>query len=173
MRLDEYLEGALGRLRDDVGSYIEWLKVRNKRNYRKVGFFGLIRLLMPVVESTAKVYKLSPAQFMSDRLNVPAAHVMWQMYRNPLIHGDSPDYVEYKGRRVGWGISFIGKKHRVQKGHVGIDPFYLYKQLETFLNNAISEAEDRVVNITVGMEFITPTGGVEKELEKYCERGGG
>jgi len=49
----KYLRDILHRLRDDVGVIIGAVEVHNKAHKDKIGFFPLVRMVMPIIEVIA------------------------------------------------------------------------------------------------------------------------
>ncbi len=153
-----YLIQVKGRLENEVGSYLFFLNQRitdtikaQKPPIPGIGFFGGIRLLMPVIDGLSEVLLKNSKKDtreksirLLERLKIPFPSLVWFLYRNSLIHTDKPSSLVYKKNGVGWRIS-IGLLNEVnQKGILPIDIKKLYEALMIFIDNEIDNAKGNV-----------------------------
>ncbi len=166
MRKCDFLESALHRLNDDVGSYFEMLEEFNQKSDRKVGFWASLRIIMPIIEAISHVVGETPQEFMAKHLNMEVPYVTWDLFRHSLIHGDYMHHATYNGKTVGWGIAFIGVGHVVGQGHIGVDPVYLYKSLKTYLEEEVKKNDQTIVEIEIGVIYQNPKSEIINDFLK-------
>lgn len=144
----EYLQGMLGRLENEVKHYLDSCWENNQKDGRSIGFWGMVRLLCPVIESFGQVkypeirrsWEYS-AKVLKD-LDVPYPKISWKLFRDCLIHGDEMlNVINDKDELYsGWNITFGG-------GHLGnhlqptIDVDKLYYDLYSLIDNEIKNAD--------------------------------
>jgi hypothetical protein len=57
---------VLNRLNDDVGPIIKCIEEHNKKAENKIGFFPIVRIMMPVIEVVASSEGRMPQKLMKD-----------------------------------------------------------------------------------------------------------
>lgn len=166
MKKVEFLEAALHRLTDDVGSYFIMLEDFNKKSARKVGFWASIRMIMPIVEAVSHVVGETPQKFLENHLGVSTGHLAWDLFRHSLIHGDYLQHAKYGTKEVGWGVAFIGVDHVIGNGHIGIDPIVLYKKFREYLAQEVAKNDQTEVEIEVGVLYTNPKQEIIDDFAK-------
>lgn len=139
----EYLLAIRDSLIQDVDPYIRLCEERGR-----MGHWGMIRLLMPVVESIGyaqygylgEPYKYA-AQILKD-LKLPYPHLTWLLLRNHLLHRSDLPHIAYEEeQRTYWGVGFIN----FDEGHDGIDAAInidikkFHWDLRSYLDNLVSK----------------------------------
>lgn len=162
----EYLQHALNRLNDEVGTYFEMLEEHNKKSERKVGFWSSIRILMPIVEAISHIVGEKPQDFMGNHLDIKTPYLVWDLFRHSLIHGDYLQHAKYQTKDVGWGVAFIGVGHIIQSQHIGIDPIYLYKKLKEYLELEVAKNDQTIIEFEVGVIYQTPRQKIIDDFDK-------
>jgi len=151
----QYLKKIKSRMENEVGTYFDMLTNYNKLELRKIGFWSTIRLLMPIVETTAKTLGKTPQEIL-HQMDVKTPHLVWEMFRHPLIHGDQLSHIKYKDREINWGLTLgsgKGVSHIIMHDHIGLDLNYLYSRLLTLLSDEISKNDETIIKIEVGIIF--------------------
>lgn len=158
MKKADYLRGAKGRLENDVGPYFDKLsELAAEKKY--VGFWGTARLIFPVIEATADViYRKTGAkedrpQRLLRKLDVPYPHLVWQMYRNSLMHSDYLVSIRHNGKKIGWSIGYGMNAHIIKEGSIHIDTRKLYDDLLAFLESEANLAGNKSVYAKTGIHF--------------------
>lgn len=175
--LNQYLCGIRDRLRNDVGEYLELTKPYRVKG-RAVGYFALPRLMMPIIETLAKVYyprdkegrnyKLAIIKFIRLKLDYKFPYLIWAMFRHPLIHGDQPSVLIYGKNTVYWTLMFGAKDHVFERGHINFDLNKLYNDLEDFLIKEIRKNHKKMIWREHETQFIKPGKEIKKEFNKIC-----
>ncbi len=150
----DYLQGVKSRLENDVKVYIEAIEQEATRG-RFVGFFGIIRLLMPTVEAIATtVYRGERrTQRLLEKLGFEYPELVWQSFRHSLMHNDHLGEIRYRGHRITWGTSITGMDHIMAHGQIHIDSKRLYEDLITFLDSEIAATSSTHVYVKVGVKY--------------------
>lgn len=165
-----YLKDIRGRLRDDVGTVLEYLNVHNRQALRHkeriIGFWSSLRMLMPVVEAVAKACGMKPWELLSKHLEVDAPSLAWQMFRHSLTHGDLIGYVKYRSKVIRWGVSMSGVKHEIGNGKIYLDVYTLYDKLVEYLNTEIAKNDQTIIEVAVGVNYIKPKQYILDDLNK-------
>ncbi len=140
-----YLHDMHERLQRDVGFMLECLEERNKQE-PQVGFFAMVRAVMPIVETLAISEGRYPSDVLAD-LGFGAPHLMWDLYRNVFLHGDEFVIAAVGDSSVQSGIVLsrasddeIAK--RVVKDGLMFDAAYTYRRLLKYLDFKIGETTD-------------------------------
>lgn len=148
----EYLQSVLNRLKDDVGPIIECIEERNKTTEKKIGFFPMVRIMMPVIEAVASSEGRLPQELMKD-LGMTLPYTEWNAYRDILMHNDEFAVlsVEDLGLQVAIFLTSEGEQEisdfLAEDGR-NIDPFRLHRLLVEYLETKIKEtSEDAIVEI--------------------------
>lgn len=68
MKKVEYLQAALEKLNNDVGTISQLIEEHNKTSARKIGFWASIRMIMSIVEAISHVIGESPQNFLGNHL---------------------------------------------------------------------------------------------------------
>lgn len=166
MTKTEFLEGALARLQDDVGTILGLIEKHNQTNPRQVGFWASVRMLMPIVESISEVIGEEPWEFLENHLGITAPHLAWQMFRHSLFHGDLMRHAEWQGKKIGWGIDLSGTGHIIKSGQLHLDTKYLYEKLVDYLNVEIAKNDQTLVNVKVGVIYQNPPQYIIDDFNK-------
>lgn len=154
----DFLRGVRERLENEVGSYFRLLDEERQRNsnFPHVGFWGGIRLMMPVIEAISEVYHISQQEFLEQHLNIPTPYLAWDLFRHSLIHNDLMQHGKFQGKEVSWGISIVGQGHIIQNEHIGIDLPTLYEDLKSFLESEIAQNDQTEIEVDVGVTYQAP-----------------
>ncbi len=101
IQLFVYLNNIKQRLLVDVKPYIEIVQKEAKDNHRAVGSFSLPRMLMPVVETTARAMEIKPQELLSH-MSIPNPYLSWSIFRDVFMHNDDYEQavVEVDGERL-------------------------------------------------------------------------
>lgn len=166
MTKTQFLEGALGRLQDDVGTIFGLVETHNQSNPRQIGFWASVRMLMPIVESIAEVVGEKPWEFLENHLDVTTPSLAWQMFRHSLSHGDLMRHAEWQGKKVGWGIDLTGTGHIIKAGQLHLDMKYLYEKLVDYLKNEIAKNDQTIVDVKVGVIYQNPEPYIVNDFQK-------
>lgn len=166
MTKTEFLEGALARLQDDVGTILNLITEHNRNNPRQIGFWASIRLLMPPIEAIGEVVGETPWDFMRNYLDVDPSSLAWQMFRHSLTHGDLMRHAEYNGQRVDWGITMFGTGNITKSNHISLDVVYIYNKLIDYLKTEIAKNDQTVVNVPVGVIYQNPEQYIVDDFNK-------
>lgn len=172
-----YLKVILSRLETEYIPILQLIIKHNNENEGTIGFWSLIRIIFPVIESVASIIGKQKEDFLKEDLNVPFGHLVWELYRNALMHTDELRYAVYKGKTISWGahIEIGNMKHFVVKRtenraatiHVNISQ--LFTALKDFLLEEIAKDDDSQVNIQVGVNFPDKTKLIEELEELYVK----
>lgn len=166
MTKTEFLQGALARLQDDVGTILDLIEKHNRSTPRQVGFWASVRMLMPVVEAIAEVVGEEPWEFLGKYLDVTTPSLAWQMFRHSLTHGDLMCHAEWQGKRISWGIDLIGNGHIIGFTRLHLDMKYLYEKLVAYLQTEIAKNEQTMVDVKVGVIYQTPEDYIIDDFQK-------
>lgn len=158
----QFLSEVKTRLENDVGAYFSHLDCCRARGEgaRVVGFWGGLRLLLPVVDALADVLmgrschdkRSKPVRFMERYLEIKYPELVWEMYRHALIHGDVLRTASYRGNNISWTVSLGSDGHEFCKGRITLDVNKLYDDLISFLDGKIPKASGYIYE-TVGVKF--------------------
>jgi len=167
----EFLKGVYERLENDVGNYFLLLqeKRQNDSSFPLVGFWGSIRLLMPVIETVAEVYSQLPQAFLDQHLNIKTPYLVWDLFRHSLIHNDLMQHGTYQNKTVTWSILMCGQGHVMQNKNIGIDVISLYEDLKMFLKDEIAKNDQTEIGIDIGVIYQTtndpnPRKNIKQEI---------
>lgn len=166
-----HFENMLGRLRNEVAICLESYKTFNDTNKGSIGYWGLIRLLMPVVEAFGKA-KYYPnikdsweySSKVLKELGLAYPKIAWKLFRDCLIHDDELTAVidDASERSSGWQVN-IGGGH-LQGGSPTIDLEKLYYDLYTAIETAISSATNEKELEIQGIRFSEKQRNKDAEL---------
>lgn len=170
----EHLQEIKQNLEDAAGNYLESIsggKIHG--GVTQATIFGLVRMIMPSVETIARAKGIGPTALLLA-LHVPAPNLMWNLYRDMLIHNDE------------WVIAKVGQKtirpqiwitmsessevvnmHTVNH-HTGthtLNVGNLYYDLVKYLNEEIKNApKEKTIQIINGVEYLETTTDKEVNL---------
>lgn len=162
----KFLEGALERLQDDVGTILNLIETHNQSNPRQIGFWASVRMLMPIVEAIAEVVGERPREFLENHLDVTTPSLAWQMFRHSLSHGDLMRHAIWQGKKVGWGIDLTGNGHIIKVGQLHLDMKYLYDKLVDYLKSEIAKNDQTTVDVKVGVIYQNPGQYIIDDFQK-------
>jgi len=152
------------RLENDVGIYFEAIMNTYRTTGRIVGFFGSIRLLVPVIEHlTFLLYgnrKRENRNLLLRELGIDFPELTWHIFRHPLIHGDEMGSFSVGRQIVDWRIIMSNTGHdyvlignniklaSIQPNinfpvSITIDSLYLYNSLNSFLTEKINKLKGK------------------------------
>lgn len=167
MTKTQFLEGALTRLQNDVGTILDLVGDYNsKPENPKVGFWASVRLLMPPIEAIGKVMGETPWDFLKNHLDVDASSLAWQMFRHSLTHGDLMGHAKYNNQEVSWGISMDGFGNVVKLNHIGLDVVYIYNKLVDYLKSEIARNDQMLIDVPVGVIYQNPEQYIIDDFDK-------
>ena len=157
MRRVDFLDGALHRLQDDVGTILGLIGKHNhsavQRNERVIGFWACLRMILPIIEAVAHVLNVRPQEILGNHLNISTPNLAWDLFRHSLTHGDYLQVGTYNGQTVTWGVAFIGQGHVITNDHIGIDLLSLYEDFVRFLQEEVDKNDQTMVDIETGVEY--------------------
>lgn len=169
----QYLADIRGRLEDEVYPHLRlcW-EIAEKR---PIGFWGMIRLLMPVVEAAGKViypgkrHQQSSSMVLRD-LRVPYPGIAWRLFRNCLLHNDELVSVihDRSEQYAGWAISF-GGGHTKEHLKVCIDVDLLYHDLLAYLQRKTERIPHKEVVELRAVRISEKEQGEDITLKKEVE----
>lgn len=173
-----YLQHILTRLETE---YIEILKMvtdYNLTHERGIGFWSLTRIIFPVIESVADVLNKQKGDFLGEDLKVPFSHLVWDLYRNSLIHSDEMREAIYKGKTISWGVHlgnelenhFVAEHHESRPTTLHISIPRLYFDLRDFLISEIARNDESQITVQVGVEFSSHKSKIIDELEELYKK---
>lgn len=154
-RVDLY-EEALGRLENEVGVILEFIREHNESSEHRIGFWASIRMIMPIVEAVSSVAGETPQEFLREHLDIPTPFLAWDLFRHSLIHGEYLRYGEYQSEKAGWGVTLKDQGHDIGSGHIYVDMVTLYRQLREFLMNEVARNDQTTVEVEVGITYSKP-----------------
>lgn len=168
MSRKEYLQSVLNRLKDEVGPIVECIEAYNKNHENKIGFFPMVRIIMPVIEVVATSEGRMPQDLMKD-LGMTLPYTEWNGYRDIFLHND--EFVILGVENLGLQTSiFLTSEDEQEIGDFlakdgrHIDPFRLRRQLISYLEDKIRQTgEDETVEI-IG-ELIYDPGNTDPEIQ--------
>ncbi len=141
----EYLKTLHDRLEGEVGFLLNVLSVRNKREPH-VGFFSMVRAIMPIIESVASTEGRPPQELLAD-LGFGAPYIAWNLYRDVFLHNDEFVIAVAGKAGVPSGIIFTDKDGEELSDELAgdgmtFDPARTYRELLRYLDGQISEANE-------------------------------
>lgn len=148
----EYLQSILNRLKNDVGPIIRCIEEHNKSNKNKIGFFPMVRIIMPIIEVVATSEGRIPQDLMAE-LGMTLPFTEWNAYRDIFLHND--EFVVLGVDNLGLQAAIFLTSEEEQeisdflaKDGRNIDPFRLYRLLIEYLGSKIGKTrEDDTVEI--------------------------
>jgi len=166
MKKVEFLRAVLGRLNDDIATILQLIEEHNKNSVRKIGFWACLRMIMPIVEAISHVVGETPQNFLGSHLGITTPHLAWDLFRHSLMHGDYLQHGKYQSKDVSWGVLMMGQGHIIASEHIGIDVISLYQDLKRFLEEEIAKNDQTIVNVEVGVVYLTPKQEIINDFSK-------
>jgi len=160
----EYLKSIQQRIEDDVCICLTFLKKHNQGNSRKIGFWISVRIIMPVIEATAKTLGIGSEELL-NKMGIETPFLMWDMYRNSLMHIDQLNSVEYKKIKIGWGISIEGFSCFTKKQFIHFDADDIVKRLKKILQEEIKKNDETIVRIPTVIVYKNPDKKIISEFK--------
>ncbi len=163
-----FLADVLGRLKNDVGTYLDFVIKRGTATGVGVGFWGSVRLLMPVIEAVCNAYpqyKQKQANFLANELGVAAPNLVWTIFRHSLIHNDIIQYGAYNGITTSWSLMMFGRDHTIKQQQIGLDTLKLYNDLVSFLEREVAACNDTdEVEVIRGVVWSKPSQQISDDF---------
>lgn len=172
-----YLKQILVRLDSEYMKIINLVNKYNLTHKRSMGFWSLIRIIFPVIESVSSVIGKQKEDFLKKDLDVPFGHLVWELYRHALMHTDELRYAVYKGKTISWATHLgnenvghiIAKQTKTHPTTIHIDIPKLYSSLRDYLAREIRKNDNSQISIQVGVHFPKHESKVINELEELYE----
>ncbi len=173
----EYLQSVLNRLKNDVGPIVECIEEHNKNNENKIGFFPMVRIIMPIIEVVATSEGRMPQDLMTE-LGMTLPFTEWNAYRDIFLHNDEFVILGVDNLGLQTAIFLTSEDEQeigdfLAKDGRNIDPFRLRRLLVDYLGRKIEQAgEDDTVEI-IGELIYDPTSknpevqGAIKEIRDF------
>lgn len=142
----EYLQSVLNRLKDEVGPIVECIEEHNKNHENKIGFFSMVRIIMPVIEVVATSEGRVPQDLMKD-LGMTLPYTEWNGYRDIFLHNDEFVLLGVEDLGLQTAIALTSEDQQeigdlLAKDGRNIDPFRLRRQLIDYLEDKIRQTAD-------------------------------
>lgn len=107
-----------GRLINEAGTYIEAILNHNKTHNYEVGFFGSVRVIVPIIDHlTFIIYRdrsrKSRNKLLKD-LGIKYPELVWHIFRHSLIHGDVPCQITMGKQVITWFIKLHNTEHEYE-----------------------------------------------------------
>ena len=139
----QYLESILARLKDDVGPIVDKIETINRKSERKVGFFPMVRVMMPIVETVATSEGREPQALLKE-LGWSKPFTAWNLYRDVFLHNDEMILASVDDRGIQSGIVLSNPEDAaaadiLAKDGRSIDPFRLYRKLVEYIEITITK----------------------------------
>lgn len=168
-----YLKAILKRMDTEYLKILKFIMKYNHTHKRGIGFWSLVRIIFPVIETIAYVLDKKKEDFLEKDLNVPYAYVVWEIYRHSLMHTDELRYVVYREKNISWAVHLGSEDigHIIENefdGHpttIHISIPKLYFALREVIIRELSKKNNPEVKIQVGVHFPTYTAQIIEELE--------
>lgn len=165
----DFVRDVKGRLENDIGPYFECIEEIYRQTGRGVGFWALTRMIFPVIEAVATtVFRKSKADIPPVRLlrqlGLRYPKLVWEMYRNVLMHGDELLVATYRGWTVAWSVA-IGGGHSSDHGGLQIDLRKLYNDMLQYLDDEANDPQNKgkSVWIKTGFRFTSSASSSAKK----------
>lgn len=142
----KYLQSILNRLRDEVGPIVECIEEHNKSHKDKIGFFSMVRIIMPIIEVIATSEGRIPQDLMKD-LGMTLPHTEWHGYRDIFLHNDEFVILAVENLGLQTAIFLTSEDEQeisdfLAKDGRNIDPFRLRRLLVDYLEQKIQKTSD-------------------------------
>lgn len=174
----QYLKHILDRFEHEYIQILNLVTEYNIKHKRGMGFWSLIRIIFPVIESVAHAVGKQKEVFLKEDLHVPFGHLVWEMYRHPLMHTDELGYVVYKGKTISWsthlgneGLNhFMVKQENDHPATLHLIIPKLYHDLHEFLKKEIAKNDITQIEIQDGVHFPNHLSSLIDELEEIYRK---
>lgn len=163
----DYLENVKIRLENDVAPYMKLIKKIQNTTGVGIGFWALVRMIFPIIDELSNtLYRKSRKNKykhikLLQKLGLKFPNLIWEMYRNGLIHHDIPRKILYKDIEIKWGIKTSGK-HEYKKDMILININQVYDSLVYFIKSEINKAKNKSIYMHIGVKYNKKLG---KELK--------
>lgn len=169
----DYLKEIQTRLKTDVGAYLD-LIVNRPTDQPAIGFFSLVRMLMPVIETVARAHGMDSSVLLRE-LSVPAPTLIWNLYRDMFIHNDGLMIARIEDQTIFSAISITPSStsgsginmHRVSAkfGRHQLDVGNLYYDLIDYLDKKTAESTATAkIEVIIGIEYLKKGGNPEVDF---------
>ncbi len=154
----DFLVGVRGRLENDAGAYFESIERIRRSTGTGVGFWALVRMILPAIEAVARViYRRSrrasaKPQRLLQEIGIAYPHLAWEMFRHSLVHTDDLRPAVYRNQIVEWEVR-VGGGHGDRRNRVAIDMRQLYTDFLRFLDREIQRSGTRMVYVERAVRF--------------------
>lgn len=170
----EYFKQILKRMDNEYLQILNMVTKHNLENERGIGFWSLIRIIFPVIESVAFAIEKPKEEFLEKELNVPFGHIVWEIYRHSLMHTDELRYVVYKDKTISWAVHLgtedvghiIENQFNSNPTTIHISLPKLYSSLRDFLARETAKKSSPKIQIQVGVHFPLHKSKIISELEE-------
>lgn len=168
MSRKEYLQSVLNRLKDEVGPIVECIEKHNSENENKIGFFSMVRIVMPVIETVATSEGRMPQALMKD-LGMTLPYTEWNGYRDIFLHNDEFVLLGVDNLGLQTAIFLTSEDEQeisdfLAKDGRNIDPFRLRRQLIAYLEDKIQQTAERETVEVIG-ELIYDADSTDPEIQ--------
>ena len=160
----DYLKDILKRLDDDVITCMDLIKNFNQETGKNIGFWVSVRIIMPVIETVANTLKTKPENVLKE-IGIETPFLVWDMFRNSLLHGDQINSAQYSGNKIIWGISIENFECLSRKGLIHFDADDILIKLKSFIISEIKKNDETIINIPVTIEYTNPSQKIIDEFE--------
>lgn len=175
MRL--FFAAIKGRLENDIAPYIELVRKEWDENHRGIGNFALVRMLAPIIETTAKALDMS-SQDLLHELGLDYPYLYWSLFRDVFSHNDEFQYakvIDQNGKEIiiypGLGVSMRGTPslHTTLHPYVTLSLTGLYDELTKFLDRKMNEP-DKKIRMAIAIQYLPGYEGEHKaELTRIID----
>ncbi len=169
IRRKEYLQAILNRLKNDVGPIIQCIEDHNKKADNKIGFFPMVRIVLPIVEVVATGEGRVPQELMEE-LGMALPYTEWNAYRDIFLHND--EFVTLGVDNLGLQVAiFMTSEEEQEIGDLlakdgrNIDPLRLYRLLIGYLERKIEHTKDDETVEIIG-ELIYDPNSTDPEIQR-------
>lgn len=166
-----YLQDVKNRLENEVGFLVQKLDERNTQEPH-IGFFAMVRVLMPIVETVAASEGREPQSLLAD-LGLGAPHVAWNLYRDIFLHNDELAIAAVGSLGIQSGIIFTPPDDedladKLTADGLNFDPFRTYRRLVGYLDTKLKALEEnKEVDIIESIEY--DLDSTNPEVQKIVE----
>lgn len=163
-----YLQSVLNRLEGEVGPIVECIEEYNKKHKNKIGFFSMVRIIMPVIEVVATSEGRLPQDLMKD-LGMTLPYTEWDGYRDIFLHNDEFVILAVENLGLQTAIFLTSEEEQevgdfLAKDGRNIDPFRLRRLLIQYLENKIRQTSDDETVEIIG-ELIYDADSADPEIQ--------
>jgi len=157
-----HLHNIRNRLITDVKPYVDMVQEHAKNTNTGMGNFSLIRMVMPVVETTARAMKIKPQELLSI-ISIPNPYLSWSIFRDVFMHNDEFEAVtiDIGGNKMvvnpAIGITFSGTPaiHTTTSNYQMLNVIGLYEGLIKYIDGILSDKKnDKKIKIVTGIEYL-------------------